>query len=704
MQTGGKSGATSVASAPVGSIQQRGWRVIVSDWLGNRLAQPPLPEPQTKPYTRQRLQLLSACALIFLTAFGVRLLQWQDMRVETLREDSIATTLVNLYEIEAKRMEEDGGLVFPSRALDPGDARMLVHPPGYAILLRGLYGTEHPGNHYFALRMIQVVCDGLAVLVVFLIAAEFFPLGLSLIAGLLAALSPHHTYYSLWLSPDSLVVLPIALGVLLFIKAGKRPQFATLVAAGICFGVACWLRTNPLLLAPLFAAIALLTFERGRRLRSATVLLLVMMAVISPITIRNWLVYRRFIPLTIITGLNLIQGLAEFDKEGRFGMPPMDAEAMVKDAEWHNRPDYERNLFVPDGVERDQYRFQRGLEVIRANPGWFARAMVYRMSFMLRYNDFRPQNNSTFTSIAPTVLPRPSFGHSITLSENAAPVWANSASQMFAAGERLSTATEVSQTASGRLRLIGDGIAHAEQLSPPPIAVKEDTDYILTLPVALEQGRADLKIRALDPRITLQSKMVLHSGKKARAGKNRNPEPPPGVAQTEAQTAAAEPPATLIHMPFSSGNQRQVRLVIANNGAPEKTIVQTGEAQLFEIGNTPYQWTEVPRSLVRGLQKNIFKTDIMRWLILLGILLLAFARKAKVLLILLAVPVYYLATHAAFSTEYRYILALHCFLFVITATTLHMTAAAIKEGAFKLWSARQSRSVEEENAAAPELG
>jgi hypothetical protein len=704
MQTEVKSGATHVAPAPVGSIQQRNWRLIVSNWLRNHLAEPPSPEPQAKPSTRKRLRLLSACALIFLTAFGVRLLQWQDMRVETLREDSIATTLVNLYEREAKRMEEDGGLVFPSRPVDPGDARMLVHPPGYAILLRGLYGTEHPDNHYFALRMIQVLCDGLAVVVVFLIATEFFPFALSLIAGLLAALSPHHTYYSLWLSPDSLVVLPIALGVLFFIKASKRPQLATLVAAGACFGLACWLRTNPLLLAPLFAVIAFLTFERGKRLRSAAVLLLVMMAVISPITIRNWLVYRRFVPLTIITGLNLIQGLAEFDKEGRFGLPPMDTDAMVKDAEWHNRPDYERNLFMPDGIERDQYRFQRGVEVIRANPGWFARGMALRMAFMLRYNDFRPQNNSTFTSIAPTVLPRPAFGHSIALSENAAPVWSNSASEMFANGERLSAGVEVSQTAYGRLQLIGDGIAHAEQLSPPPIAVNEDTDYILTMPVALEQGRADLKVRALDQRFTLQSKVIVHYGKKARAGKNRNPEASADEAQAAAQTTAVDPPATLIHMPFSSGNQREVRLVIANNGAPEKTRLQTGEAQLFEVGKTPYQWTQLPRSLVRGLQKNIFKTDIMRWLILLGIILLAFARKTKVLLILLAVPVYYLSTHAAFSTEYRYILALHCFLFMIAATTLYMTAVAIREGAFKLWLARQRRPAEVENGSAPELG
>lgn len=681
MQTELKSGVDSTAPAPVGSIQSGNWRGVVSEWIRLCLAQPPSQILQTT--TRKRLNLFFACALVFLTAFGVRLLQWQDMRVETLREDSIATTLVNLYEIETKRMQEDGGVLFPSVPIDPGDARMLVHPPGYSILLQGLYGTEHPDNHYFALRMLQVICDALSVVLVFLIAAEFFPFALSLIAGTLAALSPHHTYYSLWLSPDSLVVLPILLGVLFFIKATKQAKPAHLIAAGICFGLACWLRSNPLLLAPLFAVIIFLTFERGKRLRSAITLLLAMILVISPITLRNWVVYKKFIPLTIITGLNLVQGLAEFDKEDKFGLPRMDADALVKDAEWHNRPDYERNLFMPDGVERDQYRFKRGVEVIRENPGWFAKVLSLRMAFMLRYNDFRPQNNDTFTSIAPTVLPRPGFAGPIAVNENATPVWANSATEMFNDSARLSKEVDASVMPSGNLHLVADGIPYAEQISPPPITVKPDTDYILTIPVTLEQGRADLKIRALDQRITLQSKVIAYSGKKNRAEKPGNPEQTAGRAISEAQITNEENPATLIQLPFSSGNNREVRFVIANSGASAKTILQAGDAQLYEMGKTPYQWTQVPRLIVRGLQKNIFKTDTMRLLILMGALLLAFAKRHKALLILLTVPIYYLGTHAAFSTEYRYILALHFFLFVIAAATLYVAGNGIKEGISK---------------------
>src|SRR5207244_670050 len=152
------------------------------------------------------------------------------------------------------------------------------------------------------------------------------------------------------------------------------------------------------------------------------------------------------------------------------------------------------------------------------------------------------------------------------------------------------------------------------------------TDYILTIPVSLEQGRADFKIRALDKRFTLQSRLAYHFSKKAKATKNKpiNQASLPDKAADD--TTAGEPiasegmPMTLLQVPFSSGHNREVRLVIANNGAPDKTILEAGEAQLFEIGQTPYQWTQIPRSMVVGLQKNIYKTNLMRLLMLAGLL------------------------------------------------------------------------------------
>src|SRR5262249_41444081 len=156
---------------------------------------------------------------------------------------------------------------------------------------------------------------------VFLIALELLNPVVACIAAVLTAFSPHLAYYSLWISPDTLCVLPILIAVYLMIKSSKRPRFATIVAAGAMVGLSCWLRANALLLSPILAVAAVLLTERARRLKYGAAFVAATILVVSPITIRNWILFHHFIPISIAGGENLVVGIADFDKEGRFGMP-----------------------------------------------------------------------------------------------------------------------------------------------------------------------------------------------------------------------------------------------------------------------------------------------------------------------------------------------------------------------------------------------
>jgi hypothetical protein len=49
--------------------------------------------------------------------------------------------------------------------------------------------------------------------------------------------------------------------------------------------------------------------------------------------------------------------------------------------------------------------------------------------------------------------------------------------------------------------------------------------------------------------------------------------------------------------------------------------------------------------------------------------------------VLLAVPLYYLLAQSAFHTEYRYVLAIHYFLFIMAAVTLYSAEKLVIEGA-----------------------
>src|SRR5262249_33676926 len=157
------------------------------------------------------------------------------------------------------------------------------------------------------IRFAQMICDALAAAVVFIIAAELLSTTIAMIAGVLVALSPHLVYHSMRLSPDSLAVLPILLATYLIIKAVKRTSIAHVIAAGVLIGVSCWLRSNALLLAPFFAILVLLLFERGKGRRYSATLILTAATAIAPITIRNLIVFHHFIPLSLGSGITLIE-------------------------------------------------------------------------------------------------------------------------------------------------------------------------------------------------------------------------------------------------------------------------------------------------------------------------------------------------------------------------------------------------------------
>ena len=607
------------------------------------------------------------CTTIFLSALGVRLLYWQDAAPELSLNDTLSRNMAVQYRREARRIVDEGTVLFPREHIDPGDARMIIHPPGYSMVMAAsfkLFGETEP-----PIRLLQVICDAAGAVLVFFIAAELLPLAVALLAALLMALSPHASYYSLRLSPDSLAVLPILLAVYLIIKASRQPQFLTVAAAGVILGLSCWLRANALLLAPLLAVVMAMLFERGKRIRYSTLLVAASVIVISPITIRNWVVYHRLIPIALPAGVNLVQGIAEFDKEGRFGMPLSDPDVLTRDVEWNNRPDYGGHMWTPDGIERDRVRFARGLDVIRTHPLWYLGAMLRRAAFMVSYNESRRRDWPFNTATVPAVSATPPFGRSISSASGDSPIWSASPADLLSRGRTLSTGAEISLAESGEtLQLAGGGSEFEDQFVSAPIPVRRNTNYVLTLSAHIKLGQAAVKVIGPNERAILAS-AIIPAQEEASSRKPR---------KHAAELAESGPPP----IAFASGDADEVRLVLSNNGATsQRPVVEVGKVDLFERGETPTLWSHYPRVIVRVIEKNIFKTEWLLPLIIAGIALLAIARRGRVLLILLVVPAYFLVTHAPFSTEYRYILAIHCFLFVMGAVTLYCAGVSIGQAA-----------------------
>jgi hypothetical protein len=209
----------------------------------------------------------------------------------------------------------------------------------------------------------------------------------------MAAFAPQFSWNSLTLLPDSLATLPILVAVLIITRTCPRPKVTgapsrskllPLLIAGALIGVSVWLRANALLLAPFLAFLLLLICERGARLGPALILICGVLLIISPLTIRNAIVFGKFIPISLGAGQTLVEGIADYNTDGSLGLPQTDVELIRSEAETSKRPDYANSLFTPDGTERDRARLARGFAVIRAHPFWFAGVMIRRAASMLR--------------------------------------------------------------------------------------------------------------------------------------------------------------------------------------------------------------------------------------------------------------------------------------------------------------------------------
>jgi 4-amino-4-deoxy-L-arabinose transferase-like glycosyltransferase len=325
-----------------------------------------------------RRQLLIV-ALIFFVALGVRVLNWAANRNEVA---AVQTSVVLNYKHLASLIHANGLASLYDASSSTSNPDLLGHPPGYPILLSLIYRVAPDSDT--ATQFFQMILDSLSAVIIFLIAVELFPAAVGAIAGLMAAFAPQFSWNSILLLPDSLAALPILLAVLLITRSRHRPRLLSILAAGMLIGVSCWVRANALLLPPFLVLLFSFIYQRGKRLRPALMLICGACLIIGPLTIRNAVVFGKFIPVSLGAGQTLIEGIADYNTDGTLGLPQTDMEIIRGEAETFQRPEYARSLFTPDGPARDRARFARGFAVIRSHPVWFFGVMLRRAASMLR--------------------------------------------------------------------------------------------------------------------------------------------------------------------------------------------------------------------------------------------------------------------------------------------------------------------------------
>lgn len=547
------------------------------------------------------------------------------------------TILTARYKEEAQLLLSGDLTSFLKGSKSEPDATILTHPPGYPILIAIIYKIS--GNTDRTLRLFQIAGDAVAAALVFLIAVRLIPRTAALLAALLAALAPQLSYRSLVILPDSLTALPLLAAVLLIMKAVEDRSIRKTILAGGLIGVSCWLRADSLLLPLFLGAMLTALLPRAELRRYVPALIGGTLIAIAPITIRNALVFRSFIPVSLGTGVILCEGIGDYDVEQRFGLPTTDVGTTVQEAQLAGRPDYAAELYRPDGIERERARVARALSVIGSNPAWFVGVMAQRILAMLEYEPV------AIISAEPTV------SHSVEITSDTPLVWSRSPDELLRESQ-MSGSARTSLTPEGEVALqlkTGD-TASAIQLVTNAITVRRNFDYVLTVPVKIEQGRVSVIIRSVGRSQLLASAAL------------------PDSLERVPYTNAFVP---TVQIPFVNRNDDQIQIVITDAESPTSHVfLDIGRVQLNELGPASYLWTRYPRLLVKTVQKQ-FVTRYFLPLAILGVLLLAIHRQTIALVVVLTVPLYYLISHAPLHFEYRYILPVYFFWFILVGLSIY---------------------------------
>ena len=580
---------------------------------------PPLNVPPRARSFRARALIAIA---IFLLAFGVRLLTWHDTRFEV---GKVQSSVAGDYQHVAQLLRQEGVRGFFSTTSRLADLNNLGHPPGYSILValvRAFFGNSNA-----AVQFTQIVFDSLAAVLLFLIVLELFSLPPAAIAGAFAALSPQLSWNSVLLLPDSLAVFPILLAVYLLARSPHKPRLATFLIIGGLVGVSCWLRANAMLLTLFFAA-AVWLLHGQRHWRYSLAVIAGTLLIVLPLTIRNAIVTRHFIPLSLGAGQTLLEGIADYDRDGRFGIPNTDMGIMRQESEIYQRPDYYGMLFNPDGVARERARMKRGARVIASHPFWFASVMARRAASMTRLERTR------------LISKTPAISRSMDVAD-LQPITTSALTDLIARC-RPQTASAGVHMDPDRFEptLSGDAAKYGKQVTCGPFTTKPDVEYAFEIPVRAHQGRMRVSVAA-------------------------------GNDQTA--SAIIEPLETKtgvqlvqhIRLPFVA-TDRVANIDFSNEASNAPPIVDVSSINLYELGPARFLWTRYPRLLLHPLQR-VFVTAVFLPLALFGVAIAIIRKRTAALIILAVVPLYFFTVQSAFHTEYRYVLAVNYFLFAFAA-------------------------------------
>jgi len=315
-----------------------------------------------------------AATLLFLLAFAARLVAIAQFGFSTARFGDAPA-----YLSAARELVRTGS--YP-RATEP----FYFRAPGYPFFLVAAT-LGHP-ERIAAAKVANAILGSASVLLLAALSARLFRRrALALATGAAAALHPGFLFLSADVQSEPLFLLLLLGSGFLLLAAVDRPSSNLAVAAGVALALAALTRPSALALLPLAAAPL---FDRRYPLRArghltASVLLGFFLA-LAPWTLRNFRVYREFLPVNDAGGSAFYQGNSDWMVRF-YGLQTREQYRQWSQAMFANLERQTRAIDASSGgspAAKSRYFVHKTLEERRGDPAGWARLLLRKAWDWLR--------------------------------------------------------------------------------------------------------------------------------------------------------------------------------------------------------------------------------------------------------------------------------------------------------------------------------
>jgi 4-amino-4-deoxy-L-arabinose transferase-like glycosyltransferase len=178
-------------------------------------------------------------------------------------------------------------------------------PPGYVFYLYPFFIISDTVLRNLLIIISQILISCLLIFLVYKFTREYFSETSALIAAAITGFLPEFVFASTHIQVTLLYHIGIVTLLLQLYKLNSpKINFNTLIIIGIIFGSLILFRSEVLL----FATIIIIYLINKRDFKEAAIIMGIIILIILPWQVRNYVVFDKIIPITTSSGLNLYRG------------------------------------------------------------------------------------------------------------------------------------------------------------------------------------------------------------------------------------------------------------------------------------------------------------------------------------------------------------------------------------------------------------